>query len=468
MSKRIFIKILLFVFLITQQLFSGERTSSIHRIVRFEHRLVNESEKPEEIRMFISAPQSNERQDILYFFPEPGYVKKTEDEYGNQIIEYVDQNVTPGEVVAHGWIAEVELYSYVYDWINPAEEKVSLSEAEIQKYLQNAPNYQYDSPFVSELAKGLAANKNTKMAQVRSFFDFLINEVKYERDMVWEPAPEVIRRKSGSCSEYNYAFLALCRAAGIPCRYSGGIVLKTDAITRYDENMAEDAVFHRWSEVFLPETGWFPVDCSRGSTEIRKWGNPYSQFGRLPANVVQTVRGDGAGKSPLKWDYLSMEHVNFKASGKDGKVGFWINEVPKGQLKTTSAQISELFSNGKNKINFEDLTTSTLTRELLFLFRNKIQQQDYPMLIQALKQTHNPATLYWTILAQKRQIPLPYHQTYPFLCDGKLTKEIQTQLNGDDFNLLDFEYWWRKARPLIVWDQEENIFKLPEADLNLF
>ena len=57
-----------------------------------------------------------------------------------------------------------------------------------------------------------------------AIFEYLITNLTYSRDDKWDSAPEVLQKKRGSCSEFNYAFIALLRACGIPCRYTGGLV----------------------------------------------------------------------------------------------------------------------------------------------------------------------------------------------------------------------------------------------------
>ncbi|MCI0513720.1 transglutaminase-like domain-containing protein [candidate division KSB1 bacterium] len=447
-----------------------ERGPALERLVRFEHRQVNETQQPADFEFFLAIPAANERQEIVHFVPESGYQEILTDAYGNQILHYVDPQVPSGDVVAHGWMAAVRLYSAVYPE-NPKPVQsaaITLTPEQRALFIRDAANYQITSPIIVDLAQKFMSQTRQPAQLVRLFFNYLITEVHYVRDLVWDPAPMVIQRKSGSCSEYNYAFIALCRAAGIPCRYTGGIILRTDGTTRYDSSLVEDAVFHRWSEVLLPGVGWFPVDCSRGSGEIARFGNPYNQFGRLPSGVLQTMHGDGAGDSPLAWDYLSKEKVNFKTSNQEAKVGFWLANVPIEQLADAIKAVTDQLKNEQNQSLFEALLREPLSRELLFLMRSQIQPDKIPALIQALQAVRHPEAIYWSVLAQKRNLKLSYFMTFPFLTDEALARDITKYLKGTSWDLVDFEYWWRKARPLIQWHQEKGVFTLPEHDLNLF
>jgi len=337
---------------------------TLNRVLRFEHRVVNTGDRPGRVEMFLAVPQDNERQSIRFFRPDPSFTEELIDEYGNRILHYVDDHVAAGDVVAHGWIAEVEISSFVSRPV--AVKPLSTRQREI--FLRNGESYQIDSDIVSGLAGKLEAGSTGEEETVQRIFDHIIRNLRYKRDDVWDPAPVVLERRSGSCSEYNYAFLALCRAAGIPARYTGGITLSTRGVTKYDPLVSEDAVFHRWSEVFLPGRGWFPVDCSRASGEVKRFGNPDNYYGRLPAGSLQCMRGDGLGKAPLGWDYISNQKLPHKEE-KDwsGKVGFWIAGVEPGTLEACIDAIENDIRKNRTRALFDSLLKTPLEREILFL-----------------------------------------------------------------------------------------------------
>jgi hypothetical protein len=118
----------------------------------------------------------------------------------------------------------------------------------------------------------------------------------YNNDGRWDDAPQVLRQGHGSCSEYNFLFVALCRASGLPARYAGATA------RRNDDGTYEDTVHHRWSEVYLPGYGWMPVDVSRNDGEdgapINRW------FGAVGDRLLVLVKGDGGDHEPLGWSYV--------------------------------------------------------------------------------------------------------------------------------------------------------------------
>jgi hypothetical protein len=180
------------------------------------------------------------------------------------------------------------------------------------------------------------------------------------------------------------------------------------------------------------------------------------------------MHGDGAGSSPLGWDYLSNCKINFKTSDKESKVGYWIKSNAVGELQKQVQLVENELKVSHTTAAFEALLSNSLRREIVLLLRNQIQPADWPNLIAALYQVHHPEAIYWGVRALKRGIQLPFHHTYPFLAEADLAKEVAKYLEYDEFNLVEFEYWWRKARPKIKWDNEKQVFILTEKNLNLF
>jgi transglutaminase-like putative cysteine protease len=453
------------------------KTMTLNRVVRYEHRLVNESDRPATMEMFVALPQDNERQTIRFLRPDPTFVNELVDEYGNRILHYVDRYVPPGEVVAHGWIAEVDVSSIVYGFPAPGAKAEELTAEEIKIFLRDGESYDIESDTVSDLAGELAEGSPHPAETVRRVYRYLVENLTYARDDVWDPAPVVLKRGTGSCSEYNYAFLALCRAAGIPARYTGGLVLRSDRAAAYDKTVTEDAVFHRWSEVFLPGLGWFPVDCSRASGEMKRFGNPDNYFGRLPAGLLQCVRGDGLGGTPLGWDYLSNQVVPFETKDWSGKVAFWVAGLEPGDLEKRFGAIEGKFAGREGAPRaalgrglFDELLASPLDREILFLFRNRIDEKSLPVLVDALLAVRHPEAVYWSLLAGQRGMALPSDRVHEELCGPYLKEQIAEYYTADDGtkDLFTFEYWWRKARPKTRWDEETGRFILTSRKINIY
>ena len=121
--------------------------------------------------------------------------------------------------------------------------------------------------------------------------------MEYELAGGWNIAPAVLARGNGSCSEYSFVYIAMCRAAGLPARYAGSVVIRGD-------DASWDNVFHRWVEVYLPNYGWIPVDPSGGDSS---WPSAQADnFGYLNNRFLITTVG-GGGSEYLGWSYNSNE-----------------------------------------------------------------------------------------------------------------------------------------------------------------
>ena len=64
-------------------------------------------------------------------------------------------------------------------------------------------------------------------------------------------ASEVLRIKSGDCTEHSALFAALARAAGIPTKMVYGVVMNANG----------EFFFHNWNEVFA-DGKWITVDST--------------------------------------------------------------------------------------------------------------------------------------------------------------------------------------------------------------
>jgi NADH-quinone oxidoreductase subunit E len=63
---------------------------------------------------------------------------------------------------------------------------------------------------------------------VRRIARYIQARMTYELSGGWNVAPTVLERGTGSCSEYTFLMIAMCRAAGVPARYVGSIVVRGD------------------------------------------------------------------------------------------------------------------------------------------------------------------------------------------------------------------------------------------------
>ncbi len=182
-------------------------------------------------------------------------------------------------------------------------------------YTADDTRYRLDSPYLRETVRKVVGDEQNPYWIVRKLYNHVIAALEYEMAGGWDVPEAVLKRGKGSCSEYTFALIALCRAAGVPARYVGSIVVRGD-------DASIDEAFHRWAEVYLPNYGWIPVDANRGDAK-----SPADQargFGELANRFLITTQSGGASEL-LEWGYNM--NANWKASGyckvEEDNFGLW-------------------------------------------------------------------------------------------------------------------------------------------------
>lgn len=173
-----------------------------------------------------------------------------------------------------------------------------------KRYLVDEDKYRVRGTYIQAKAREVVGGEKNPYFMARKLYDFLIGRINYQMVGGWDIAPTVIERGTGSCSEYTFSYIALCRAVGIPARYVGALVLR-------GEDASVDTAFHRWAEIYLPNVGWMPVDVNAGDTQ---WdGDRCFSFGGIANRFLITTRGGGASEW-LNWGY-DLE-TQYRTKGK--------------------------------------------------------------------------------------------------------------------------------------------------------
>ncbi len=172
----------------------------------------------------------------------------------------------------------------------------SLSAEEKALYLRDAKNFALTDPAIKAAAAEATAGRRDEVAKLEGIHDFVMKRIEYVRDGRWDAAPAVLASGKGSCSEYTYVFIALCRAAGIPARYVGGIT------ARPGKPLHVDLVAHRFSQAFVEGVGWVDIDPTRD----RHAKDHHLYFGRTPGLMLLLCVGDGGEGSLTDWDYRAL------------------------------------------------------------------------------------------------------------------------------------------------------------------
>jgi hypothetical protein len=243
-----------------------------------------------------AIPEMEQENQVLLEAPayEPEEPSIWQDRWGQSIATFQRDSLPPGERFEVGYRTRARLADLNIIIFPDAVGELSDIPSEIrEKYTVDGERLQIHSDLVRETATGIVGEEEHPYWMMRKIYDWVIDNLEYERVGGWDVPATLIKRGTGSCSEYTFLFIALCRAVGLPARYEAGTALRKD-------DASVDDVHHRWAEVYLPGYGWIPVDPSRGDQP-----NPGGQadaIGRLSNRLFVTTHG-GGGSEALSWTY---------------------------------------------------------------------------------------------------------------------------------------------------------------------
>ncbi|MDZ7722760.1 MAG: transglutaminase domain-containing protein [candidate division KSB1 bacterium] len=166
-----------------------------------------------------------------------------------------------------------------------------------ESYTADGSKYRINDSFIQAKLKEILNDEQRPYYMAQRIYDYVRNTLEYKLEGGWNVAPFVLQRGTGSCSEYTFSFIALCRAAGIPARYVGAAVVRGD-------DASIDEYFHRWPEVYLPGYGWIPMDPQAGDKQTPR--EVAMGIGHLPNRFLITTQGGGDSEI-LGWYYNSNE-----------------------------------------------------------------------------------------------------------------------------------------------------------------
>ena len=285
--------------------------------IEFTHEVLNQGPGTvKKLDVYIAEPRSRDNQEILEVKYSSAPTAILMDRWDQRVAHFRSEGLKMGNKFTPVMRVKARIYEVMYHIFPEKVGKLEDIPKDIRKkYLEDGSKYWINDPFIQVSAKEAVGLTRNPYWIARNIFDYIRVRMHYERVGGWNVAPTVLKRGSGSCSEYTFVYIAMCRAAGVPARYAGALVVRGD-----DASM--DYVYHRWVEVYLPNYGWIPVDPSGGD---RDWPRDQTMyFGHLSNRFLITTEG-GGGSEYLGWDYNSYE--TWTADGpvrlRMEKIGEW-------------------------------------------------------------------------------------------------------------------------------------------------
>lgn len=211
------------------------------------------------------------------------------DEYGNQYAEFDFKDLEPGRSAQINVSYEVAINELTFDL---ADCKGDLPD----EFNQPELHIESNNPQIVSLAEKLSYPDQAVCEQVRTFYDYIGNNLVYSYNGEDWGAQATLGKMGADCTEYSSLLIALSRASGIPARYVEGLLYLDES----DSNEARQE--HAWVEVFFPGNGWTPIDPTLGRSTLTR----EKHFARYTPNhiVVTNGRNPSTLRGASYWSHL--------------------------------------------------------------------------------------------------------------------------------------------------------------------
>ncbi|MDZ7376999.1 MAG: transglutaminase-like domain-containing protein [candidate division KSB1 bacterium] len=190
-------------------------------------------------------------------------------------------------------IADLYQVDYFLDPNQVPDDYGQLSENLLQ--FVNSDSLAYVTPQVSQLALNLTRHATDPLVKVRNIYRWAIDHLEPQfpvtqrgtRALFVNDENLLEGNYSGDSAEYAWAFVALCRAVGIPARSVTGFLAKPNT-----------ELPHNWAEFYLPSWGWLPADPYLADSEelLREFSgqaDAFYYFGHLDHYHLAFYKGNG-------------------------------------------------------------------------------------------------------------------------------------------------------------------------------
>jgi len=297
-----------------------------------------------------------------------------EDDYGNKYMLFNNMTIAPGANITLDvtYNVRIRLTNLIGNRTVQFSTLQNLP-SEVRKYLQPTQYIESDNPVFTGIANKFR-EKATNLLQLINYLDnFTANYITYDNAALndtnrltqdnEDSALATYTKGTGVCTNYSRLLVALLRAAGIPARTVAGWAV---------ENWLPDKTYtdtdsHVWVELYLPGSGWVPVEPQNPATLGYTLGS-YILFDFSDSERNVSIEGYNGTILPL--DYWSTSNANLTYSETFSHIAtFSYNGNPSSKYETVNATTVTNSSEGISSelLNSTATSTSMLTVALGFL-----------------------------------------------------------------------------------------------------
>ncbi len=145
---------------------------------------------------------------------------------------------------------------------------------------------------IAEFAASTRADDGDTLAGLHALLRALHEEVTFDTDPTHTAttAAEAFKLKRGVCQDLAHIFIAAARQIGVPARYVGGHLYRSDGVI-------EQEAGHAWAEAHVDNLGWVAFDPTHGMCATDAYVRVAAGLDYLGAAPVRGTRFGGGGET---------------------------------------------------------------------------------------------------------------------------------------------------------------------------
>ncbi len=222
---------------------------------------VRDNPNDEKMIVTLPLPAGTDYQKIIHWEVSPEPVGEIVSKYGYRFLQFELGPGHPGARLKMSYKAVVELRPVRYK-IDPARvgSLADIPASIAEDFTGDGPFYQTHSKTVKNAARQAVGTEKNPYLMALKIWNAVRDELFYKGDGRKVSAAQTLKLGHGSCTEYSFTMIAMCRAVGIPARYVAGSPHRVGK----GQRRGLDVPMHKVSEVYLPGYGWVLMESSGG------------------------------------------------------------------------------------------------------------------------------------------------------------------------------------------------------------
>ncbi len=222
---------------------------------------VRENPDNEKMVVILPLPANNVYQNIISWEVRPEPADEIVSKYGYRFLRFELGPGHPGGRLKMSYKAVLELRAVHYK-IDPSKVGAlsDIPESIIRDYTGDTAYYRTKTKIVRDAAKQAVGDEKNPYLMALKIWKYVRDTLFYNGDGRKVSAARTLKLGHGSCTEYSFTMVAMCRAVGLPARYVAGSPHRIGSGQKY----GHDVPMHKISEVYIPGYGWVLMESSGG------------------------------------------------------------------------------------------------------------------------------------------------------------------------------------------------------------